>query len=132
MDNLEQIVNSVLPHWPGIAWMVIAAAIGQVMTKSVFTKTKAHTKSKYQWFWWWMRKTLPLHPVGAGFVLGLMWRNPEGANPAWGAVASAIYFGAFGGGSTWVYETAKGLLEKKGIDIDGPDSVPPPHPRSGE
>lgn len=126
MENFQQIADFLLPHWPGIAWTVIAAVIGQVMTKHVFTKSKSVARGKHQWFWWWARKTLPLHPVAAGFLLGVFWRNPEGADPSWGVIPSAIYFGAFGGASTWVYEAAKGLLEKRGIDIDGPDSVPPP------
>lgn len=129
MEYFEQITNLIVQHWPGLAWLGICALIGRVMNKSVFTHAQAHKKGKYQWFWWWGRKSLTLHPVAAGALLGIWWKNPEGAVPAWPTIASMVYFGFFGGFSVWVYETAKNLLKKKGIDLEAAlDSTPPPAP----
>lgn len=131
MDQFEQLAHFLLPHWPALAWMTIAGITGRVMSKSVFTKARAVEKHDKPWkshFWWWGRQTLALHPVAAGFFLGLFWRNPEGASPAWPTIGASIYFGASGGLSTWAYEVVKGLLKKRGIDIEGGESVVPPEP----
>jgi hypothetical protein len=40
-----------------------------------------------------------------------------------------MYFGFFGGMSTWAFEVIKGLAKKKGIDLEIPGgSDPPPAP----
>ena len=127
MDQIQQIYDFLIPHWPGLAWTVVAMMIGQVASQRIFTRGMAHQKGKYQWVFWWGRKTLPLHPVAAGFVLGLLWHNPERATPPWPHVGSMMYFGFFGGMSTWAYEVLKGLAKQKGVDLDlpGGDSVVP-------
>jgi hypothetical protein len=106
--------------------MLIAMLVGQVMSKRIFTTEQAHKKRKGQWFWWWARKTLPLHPMATGFVIGIFWQDPEGVDWPW--VASPMYFAAFGGGSIWAYEVIKGLLKKKGVNVGElpGGSVPPP------
>jgi len=115
MEAVQGVWDFLAPHWPGLSWMLIAMLVGQVMAHRIFTREQAHKKRKSQWFWWWMRKTLPLHPVVSGLLLGIVWQDPEGAGWPW--VASLMYFAAFGGGSIWAYETAKGLLKKKGINV---------------
>ena len=130
MDVGEIINNQILPHWPFAAWVVISMVIGQVMSKNVFTKT-AHYTQKPVWFWWWGRKTLPLHPIAAGLVMGLIWRNPE--NGVDTLVESCAYFALAGALSVWGYETLKGFAKEKGIDIDLPgvdESVPPSPPQA--
>jgi hypothetical protein len=117
MDELRQIWEFLAPHWPGLAWFVVAAIGTQVSKNALFTKVRAHKKAKSQWVWWWGYKTLALHAVLVGGVVGLFWQNPEGASPPWPGIAAVMYFACFGGASVWAYESVKGILKKKGIDI---------------
>ena len=128
-EMFQQVWAFASPHWPGLSWFATAMLVGQVMSKRVFTRQQAAIKRPQQWIWWWGRKTLALHPVVAGVMVGLIWRNPEGVTPAWPWIANCMYFGFFGGFSTWAYEVFKGLAKKQGIDLDIPGgdapSVPP-------
>lgn len=113
-----------LAHWPFMAWTIIAAAIGQVMKTAVWTKKRAHTKGKAQWLFWWAYKTLPLHPILGGAILGLIWQNPEHADPAWSWIASVVYFATAGALSVSLYQVVKGIAKKKGFDFS--EKKPPP------
>lgn len=127
--NFETIYNYLIAHWPFAAFAFVMMIVTQVMKSSVFTKARAHKKGKLQWFFWWSYKFLPLQPVGAGFILGAIWRNPEGADPVWPVVASMFYFAVAGGLSVWLYEFIKGLAKKKGYDISLPGQTPIPKPK---
>ncbi len=140
-----------LAHWPFMAWAIIAAAIGQVMKTSVWTKARAYRryvdqapgagpyrkgapreKVKAQWLWWWGWKTLPLHPIASGFLIGLAWSNPETADPAWAIPAASFYFAVAGAVSVSLYQVVKGLAKKKGVTL-GPlpgESTSPPPPET--
>lgn len=126
MEELQNAWEFIQPHWAGLSWAVMAMIVGQVMKNAVFTKDQAHKKRKSQWFWWWMRKTLALHPVIAGCIVGLVWHDPvEGADWPW--IGSVIYFGFFGAISTWLFEVIKGLAKKRGIELNElGKSTPPP------
>ena len=129
MDGIAEFVNTnLLPHWPFVAAMVIFMIIGEVTTKNIFTRN-AHKTNKPVWFFWWGRKTLALHPIVAGMVLGSVWRNPEAGVDT--LVESMAYFAMAGGFSVWAYEFLKGMAKKEGIDIDLPgvdESIPPAPP----
>ncbi len=129
MDDVMGFVNThILQHWPFFSWLLIAMLIGQVVKNTVWTKKNA-IKKRPHWFWWWGRKTMVLHPVLGGALLGLAWQNPEGGVE--GITASMAYFAAAGGLSTWAYEGLKGLAKKKGVDLDIPGITPsssPPAP----
>lgn len=130
MDVGDFVTTQVLPHWPFAAAMVVFSIIGEVTTRNVFTKD-AHRKNKPVWFWWWGRKTLALHPLLAGLVLGLFWRNPEPGVDT--LVESCAYFAMAGGFSVWAYEALKGFAKKEGYEIDLPgvdESVPPKPPEA--
>lgn len=117
MDFGAILTDYILPHWPFFAWMAIAMIIGRVVTLNIFTKT-AHYTRKPVWFWWWGRKTLALHPILAGAMLGIFWRNPE---PGVDTLAACMgYFAASGGLSVWAYELVKGLAKKQGYDLKIP------------
>lgn len=119
-----------LAHWPFMAWALVAMMIGQVMKSTVWTRQRAHTKGKLQWLFWWAYKTLPLHPMVGGCLLGLAWQDPEGRGWPWSA--SMIYFAAAGAMSVWLYQILKGLAKKKGIDLGdlpGTSTPPPPKPK---
>lgn len=130
MDTVNEILAVVLPHWPFVCWTIVSMLVGQVMAHRIFTLEQAKKKRKTQWIWWWGRKTLPLHPVVTGSLLGLVWRNPEGADPAWVLAADIGYFALAGALSIWGYQFLKGLAKSRGVDLDSlpGDSTPPSPP----
>ena len=74
MDIVNQILDllvKALDYAPFLATVGAFSIIGQV-AKEIFTKEKAVKKGKYQWFWRHMRISLPLHPIAAGVILGLV------------------------------------------------------------
>ncbi len=124
MDKAIEIVNThILPHWPFLAWAVIAMVVGQVMVKNIFTKKHAETL-KPKWLWYWARKTLPLHPVLTGIVIGFFWRNPEAG--VQGALPAAAYFGVSGALSLWLFEFIRRAAAKRGMQITLPGQTAPP------
>lgn len=131
MNLLEWFRDFFIEHWPAFAWAVCGMIIGQVMKTSVFTREQAYKVRKLQPFWWWMRKTLPLHPMIAGLFVGLLWVDPEGRG--WSYAPSMGYFFFAGGGSVVIYQVLKGLFKSKKIPFD-PDAIgvvsekPPAHP----
>jgi hypothetical protein len=135
VDDVIGFVNeNVLPHWPFFSWVSVAMLVGQVVKKTVWTEWNSR-HAKPLWFWWWGRKTMVLHPVITGVLIGAAWRNPEGADPAWGLPASMAYFAMAGALSTWAYELLHGFAKKRGVDLDidglsEPPPAPPPAPPS--
>lgn len=129
MDEfISLLTNQILPHWPFLAVTAILTIVGQFTSKSVFTKEKAYQQGKYQFFWWWGRETLPLHPILSAALIGFFWDNPEGADPAWSRVASYFYFAAAGVVSLFAWSILKGTLKSRGIDIDIFAQSMPPSP----
>lgn len=116
--------ETLLAHWPFVAVAVIFAVIGQVTSLRVFTKARAYAKGKAQWFWWWGRETLPLHPIAAGAGLGWFWRDPEGVTLS--APAAMTYFAFAGGLSMVVWVVARGVAKDRGLDISLPGESKPP------
>ena len=127
MDKVKEGLELAMAHWPFIAAVLILMLVGTVANKRIFTETEAKKKRKAQWFFWWARKTLPLHPVVSGVLLGLVWKLPEPGVDT--LVERCAYFGLAGAGSVFTYELLKGLAKKKGIDLDLPGDTPtPPEP----
>lgn len=129
MDSIATSISTyILPHWPFVAATMIFMITGQVVKTSVFTKDAYRTR-KPVWFFWWGRKTLALHPILGGMLLGFIWRNPEAAVTS--LPGSMCYFAMAGCFSVWAYELIKGIAKREGFDIDLPgvdDTVPPPAP----
>jgi hypothetical protein len=130
MESVMEIVNNyVLPQWPFFAAMLVFMIIGEVMTRNVFTRT-AHHHHKPVWFWWWGRKTLALHPIITGMLLGCFWRNPvDGVDTL---VEACAYFAMAGALSVWAYETIKGIAKNQGVELDLPgveETIPPSPPQ---
>ena len=126
MDTVNAVLEILLR--PFVAWIILAAIVGQVVKTQIMTRKRAHTKGKFQWFWWWGRKTLPLHPVVIGIVIGLAWPGTIEAGYEGGTIQAALYFGLAGGLSVWAFEVLKGLAKKKGIvlgDLPGESKKPP-------
>jgi hypothetical protein len=109
-----------LTHWPFLAMVSILTIVGQFAAMKVFTRSRAYAKGGMQWFWWWGRESLSLHPIAAGAFAGLVFTNPEGADPAWTVAASATYFASAGVLSLFAFAVIKGYLKKRGIDASLP------------
>ena len=119
MDELISLfATQILPHWPFVSVTLILTIIGQFTSKSLFTKERAYLKGPYSFFWWWGRETLSLHPLVTGLFIGFLWSNPEDADPAWKPIASYFYFAGAGVVSLFAWAILRGILRKKGIDLD--------------
>jgi len=122
-------------HWPFIAVTIILMMIGQVSKISVFTKQRAHALHGTVWgeVVWWGRKTLPLHPMISGAIIGLVWRNPTEMIDR--VIESVAYFALAGTLSVWAYQILKSIAKKKGYELGplpGAESTPPPIPPDGK
>jgi len=138
MEEISAVVDMVLPHWPFIMVVLIFTVVGQFTSLRLFTRERAYLRRsgpvyrfwENRWFWWWSRETLPIHPIVSGALLGLLWRNPEGADPAWKWIADVTYFAGAGVMSLFAWAILRGVLKNRGIDLGLPgDSLsPPPKP----
>jgi len=130
METFQGILTElILPHWPFFAWLVCAMMIGQVMKSAVWTKERAYAKGKMQSVYWWGYKTLAIHPVMSGAVLGCIWREPEEGMTK--LPACIAYFALAGACSVFAFEMLRGFAKSKGVDLALPGeskvpSTPPP------
>jgi hypothetical protein len=114
MDIVNQIVEllgQALEFAPFLAAVGIFSIAGQI-AKTIFSKEKALKAGKYQWIWWRMRQTLPLHPVLAGFITGCI---DKGHGISYYLFASVL--------SVFLFDLIQRLTGYK-IDLPG-DSLPP-------
>lgn len=98
----------VLPYWHLFVSAAVLSLFGEFFKKYVFTKARAKTNA----VWLWVRRTMPLHPVVAGALLGLIpgMPLPDGVE---GLTSSALYYAASGLLSTWGYNLFKQWLAAK-------------------
>lgn len=119
-----------MEHWPFLVMAAVFWTIGHFMETSVFTRARAYDKGKLQWFWWWGRESMELHPLVAGALVGLLWANPEHADPAWPWMASVGYFMGAGFVSLFGWLIITKVLVKFGIKdaihLPGESKPPPP------
>lgn len=106
--DLEKIAEFLLSHWAFVAVAIILAVVGQVV------KTLVVGSNKKQDLIGWKDvfiKTLPLHPVLAGGILGLALDAtiPESLMTG-GTIGSVLYFALAGAASSWIYNTLKGIM----------------------
>lgn len=119
MESIPDSVTALAEkNWPFVAWLILAMVVGQVMKNSVWTKERALRKDKWQPLFWWMYRTLPLHPMVSGAVVGMLWPNPSEHVDS--KIASAIYFAVAGACSVFSYEVIKSFAKKQGIDLQLP------------
>ena len=64
---LENVSEFALDHWPFVVVAAALAVVGKVMDERVFTYERAR-KGWMRWF----RKTMPLHPLLTGLLIGLV------------------------------------------------------------
>ena len=120
-------------HWPFITVCAVLWVIGHFMATSVFTKARSLKESKHGWFWWWGRASMELHPVAAGVLIGILWQNPEQADPAWPWIATLFYFMAAGVSSLFGWKLIVLIAKRLGFDLSGAslpgESKPPEEPK---
>lgn len=107
----EQILAIVTANWSFIAVAFILGLVGEVIKSIVIGDNKEKAKET-KWKNWFIR-TMPLHPVVAGALLGLFLSAvvPE-VIATGGIISSVLYFSAAGGLSTWFYMTLKSIAPK--------------------
>lgn len=129
MEEMWAFISAnVLPHWPFLTVTLVFTVVGKFTSGKMFTRVRAYRKIKgpwynpweNQWFWWWGRETLSLHPILSGILLGLVWANPEMADPAWALPASVGYFAGAGVSSLFVWNLLRGYAKKRGYDLSLP------------
>lgn len=118
---LSAITEHVLPHWPFLIGALIFATIGQVMKSTVFGVERCK-KSRLFWIG---RKTLPLHPVATGLLVGLIPTIPVSPGVE-GLAASALYWAGAGLSSTWAFAVVRSLAKKRGVELQLPGESEPP------
>jgi hypothetical protein len=130
-EAFEEFVKTLFTEerWPWWSAVVVFTIIGQFTSTKLFTRERAYrdwgSKLKHR-FWYWMRETLMLHPIAAGFTLGYFWRDPEGQG--WSLIASQMYFATAGGLALIAWALLKGYLKRKGVKLvlPGESTAPPP------
>lgn len=126
---MELSFGAALSHWPFLAFSLICAVVIQVAKATIWTKARAEHRGRGAGFFWWGRKTLPLHPVVVGALLGLIPGAPGSAGVETPAALS-LYYALAGLVSTWLFAVIKGLAKQRGIELPPlvAPSVPAPPP----
>lgn len=117
MDDMLQVLDVITAHWPFIVFTLVAAMVVQIFKGAVWTEARARGKGAKAGFFWWARKTLPLHPVAAGALFGLIPGLPLSPQVPQTMAAAAMYYAAAGLLSTWAFAVLKGVAKKRGIDL---------------
>lgn len=99
----------VLPYWSWLASVAIFALVGQVLKRKILVPQLARRSR----LGLWAQRTLPLHPVLAGVVLGLVPEVPV-ADFVHGRFGASLYFGSAGVASTFVYDVVRTWAKARG------------------
>ena len=130
---IEWFNEALKPHWPFLMAAVVFMVVGQVMKGAVFTRARAYAqfvdqlpkqvsylpgrtrvKRRFRKVWWWAYKTLPLHPVLTGIVLGFVIPEPE---PGITGPGASLYFAGAGALSVFLYQVIKSLAKRRDIEL---------------
>jgi hypothetical protein len=119
-----------LERWPWWSAALVLTIIGQFTSTKLFTRERAYRNWGAKWkhhFWFWMRETLMLHPIAAGFTLGFVWRDPEGQG--WPLIGSQMYFASAGCVALVGWIIIKAVAKNRGVELKLPgESTVPPQP----
>lgn len=108
-------------HWAFFTFALTAAMVMQVFKASVWTRARAESKGRAAGLFWWARKTLPLHPVAAGALFGLIPGLPLSPEVPETMASTCLYYAAAGLVSTWAFDILKGLAKRRGLDLSRPE-----------
>lgn len=112
---MNGMLQPVLDHWPFIAFALMAATVTQVFKGTVWTAAHAKGRGAIAGFYWWGRKTLPLHPVLVGAVFGLIPGLPLSTGMTHTLATAALYYGAAGLASTWAFSIVKSMAKRRDV-----------------
>lgn len=106
--DLEKVFSTIYLNWPFAAVAIILAVVGEVVKSLVIGNKKKEGLSGARLVF---SKTMPIHPVLAGGLLGLTLSAtvPEELASG-GPVSSILYFALAGACSTWFYNSVKKIL----------------------
>lgn len=116
-----------LDRWPFWSAAVVFMVIGLFTSNKLFTRERAYRDWGSKWahlFWFWMRETLTLHPLAAGFGLGAVWRDPEGQG--WPLIGSQMYFATAGAVGLVLWAILRGIAKQRGVTLTLPGQSRPP------
>lgn len=118
----EMLERYVLPHWPFVSVSIVLYVVGRILKKKVYTHERARNHAAFRW----LRATMALHPMIAGFFLGLIPDVPVSPG-VHGTLAASIYYMLAGACASVVYDTIRGH-QKWNIQIAGLTDPPPAAP----
>ena len=116
-EMFGDVVEFLTAYWSFLVFALTAAIIVQICKGAVWTAKRADGKGWRPGFFWWVRKTLPLHPVVVGALFGFLPGLPTPEAVPDTVVAHVMYFAGAGIFSTWAFALVKGVAKRKGIDI---------------
>lgn len=113
-DNLD-VMQLLSDHWPFLVVSLLLAVVGEVLKRIILPRDR---KSATGWRWWFYI-TLPLHPLGAGGLIGLLPFMPCPVAICPTTTHRVLYYAAAGVLSSYVYAAGKHLY-KKYVGEDAP------------
>lgn len=120
MERTISLLDQALPWVPVLVMSLVLGYVGKFFTTKVWTEARAERST---WFRI-MYKTLPLHPIGAGALLGLIPAVPVAPvfEPnLWGRGLQGALAGVL---SIVVYDAFRRWVKKRGIVARDQDRVP--------
>jgi len=126
-------------HWPWLLGSFCFWVVGKFMVAQVWTKERAFAPGRFRNVWHFMRRTVAIHPLAAGFWLGGIPGIPVSPGVE-GLPATMLYWGSAGlCSSFWVHALAQWVRKKTegGLDLDqvgdniarGPSMTPSAPPK---
>lgn len=124
----ESVTGFLVEHAAFFAIAALLTYVCRFMATRVFTKERAYAttfRANVRALFWYGRETLPLHPILAGAVLGVFWRQPETRYLP--MLQSVTYFAAAGLAGMIIWLVLKAVAKKRGLVIEDPwsSSLPP-------
>ena len=107
-------LQTVVAHAPFIAAALLLATFGQFFKGTVFTKhnVSGAKSSLVRRLLIWGRKSMPIHPVIIGVMIGHIPNMPLSEGMEHSMIISIMYYGSAGVVSTWVYDVIKNALKR--------------------
>lgn len=116
-------LETVLPYLSFLAVSFLCYLCTGVAKGAVWTADNMQKGKKLWWFFWWGRKSVPMHPVVAGAVIGAILNAVGGVpQPSWvsGTTGTIFYYGTAGMLSTWIFDVIKAFARRYGIVLKDP------------
>ncbi len=116
MESLQDIwvwlVEHVLVHWPFISGITFFYITGVFMKAQVWTKERAFTPGKMRNFFHFMRRTMAMHPVITGALIGCIPAVPVSPGIE-GFASDVLYWSSSGLCSSFAFHAFASFVKKK-------------------